>query len=135
MAPVRIDPHWRYHDLRAIVLENARLRLTLLPELGAKIYDLILKPADRNFLWHNPRLEPRRPVYGQNFDDWWCGGWDEVFPTCDVSAYRGETQRKRLKELAPKAKDFTNKRAYKNRPLTDADKQANRRKSAVRSKV
>jgi IS5 family transposase len=51
------------------------------------------------------------------------------------SAYRGETQRKRLKELAPKAKDFTNKRAHKNRPLTDADKQANRRKSAVRSKV
>ena len=90
MAPVRIDPHWRYHDLTAIVLENARLRLTLLPELGAKIYDLILKPADRNFLWHNPRLEPRRPVYGQNFDDWWCGGWDEVFPTCDVSTYQGE---------------------------------------------
>jgi transposase, IS5 family len=51
------------------------------------------------------------------------------------SAYRGEKQRKRLRELAPKAKDFTNQRAYKNRPLTDADKQANRRKSAVRSKV
>ena len=51
------------------------------------------------------------------------------------SAYRGEKQRKRLKELAPKARDFTNKRGYKNRPLTEADKQTNRRKSAVRSKV
>ena len=51
------------------------------------------------------------------------------------SAYRGEKQRKRLKDVAPKAKDFTNRRAYKNRPLTDADKQTNRRKSAVRSKV
>ena len=51
------------------------------------------------------------------------------------SAYRGEKQRQRLKQLAPKAKDFTNKRAHKNRPLTDADKQTNRRKSAVRSKV
>lgn len=51
------------------------------------------------------------------------------------SAYPGEKQRQRLKELAPKAKDFTNRRAYKNRPLTDADKQANRRNSAVRSKV
>jgi IS5 family transposase len=51
------------------------------------------------------------------------------------SAYRGEQQRERLKQLAPKAKDFTNKRAHKNRPLTDADKQTNRRKSAVRSKV
>ena len=44
-------------------------------------------------------------------------------------------QRQRLKELAPKATDFTHKRAYKNRPLSDADKQTNRRKSAVRSKV
>ena len=51
------------------------------------------------------------------------------------SAYRGKAQRTRLKELAPKAKDFTNKRAYKNRPLTEADKAANRRKSSVRSKV
>lgn len=91
MTGARIDPHWRYHDLRAVVLENGRLRVTVLPELGAKIYDFVLMPADRNFLWHNPRLEPRLPVFGQNFDDWWCGGWDEVFPTCDVSTYRGDT--------------------------------------------
>ena len=51
------------------------------------------------------------------------------------SAYRGEKQRERLKAIAPKAKDFTNKRPYKNRPLSDADKQTNRRKSSVRSKV
>src|SRR3954469_17557752 len=51
------------------------------------------------------------------------------------SAYRGEKQRERLRQIAPKAKDFTNKRAYKNRPLSDGDKQTNRRKSAVRSKV
>jgi len=51
------------------------------------------------------------------------------------SAYRGKAQRERLRTIAPKAKDFTNKRAYKNRPLTDADKATNRRKSSVRSKV
>ena len=50
-------------------------------------------------------------------------------------AYRGKVQRERLRELAPKAKDFTHKRAYKNRPLTEADKATNRRKSRVRSKV
>jgi len=51
------------------------------------------------------------------------------------SAYRGKVQRERLKTIAPKAKDFTNKRAYRNSPLTEADKVANRRKSSVRSKV
>lgn len=51
------------------------------------------------------------------------------------SAYRGKEQRKRLQDIAPRARDFTNQRAYKNRPLTEADKQTNRRKSSVRSKV
>lgn len=49
------------------------------------------------------------------------------------SAYTG--QKDILKEIAPNAKDFTNKRAKRNRPLTDADKQTNRRKSQVRAKV
>jgi IS5 family transposase len=44
-------------------------------------------------------------------------------------------QKKMLKKIAPNAKDFTNKRAYRNRPLTNADKQTNRRKSSVRAKV
>lgn len=51
------------------------------------------------------------------------------------SAYRGKKPRARLKAIAPAARDFTNKRAYKNRPLTDADKETNRRKSKVRAKV
>jgi IS5 family transposase len=51
------------------------------------------------------------------------------------SAYRGKKQRARLKEIAPKAKDFTNKPAHRHRSLSDAEQQANRRKSAVRSKV
>lgn len=49
------------------------------------------------------------------------------------SAYTG--QKEVLKEVAPKAKDFTNQRAARNRPLTEADKETNRRKSQVRAKV
>jgi transposase, IS5 family len=51
------------------------------------------------------------------------------------SAYRGKKQRARLKEIAPKAKDFTNKPAHRHRSLSDAEQQSNRRKSAVRAKV
>jgi IS5 family transposase len=51
------------------------------------------------------------------------------------SAYRGKAQRERLRKLAPNAKDFTNRRAYRNAPLTDADKETNRRKSSIRAKV
>lgn len=49
------------------------------------------------------------------------------------SAYAN--QKEALKQVAPKAKDFTNKRAYRNNSLTDADKEINRRKSQVRAKV
>lgn len=50
-------------------------------------------------------------------------------------AYRGKAQRQRLKEIAPKAKDFTNKRAYRHAPLTETDRETNRRKSSIRAKV
>ena len=49
------------------------------------------------------------------------------------SAYTG--QKEALKQVAPKARDFTNKRASRNTPLTEADKETNRRKSQVRAKV
>lgn len=49
------------------------------------------------------------------------------------SAYRG--QREAIRARAPRAQDFTNKKAYRNRPLSDADKQANRTKSKVRARV
>jgi IS5 family transposase len=51
------------------------------------------------------------------------------------SAYRGRTQRERLRELLPRPKDFTNRRACRNHLLSEAGKATNRRKSKVRAKV
>jgi transposase, IS5 family len=51
------------------------------------------------------------------------------------SAYHGSTQPEAVREHAPRAADFTNKRAYRNTPLTERDKEINRRKSSVRAKV
>ena len=48
-------------------------------------------------------------------------------------AYRG--QKERLRAAAPRARDFTNQRAYRHRELNPAQKATNRRKSAVRAKV
>ena len=51
------------------------------------------------------------------------------------SAYRAQNQQKLLTTIAPNARDFTNKRAYRNRPLTDTDRETNRKKSSVRPKI
>jgi IS5 family transposase len=51
------------------------------------------------------------------------------------SAYRGEKQKAAMRKAAPEVKDFTNERAYRNRPLSDPQKQTNTIKSSVRAKV
>jgi len=78
------------NGLRAITLANDWLQLTVLPEVGAKIFDLVWKPSGRNFLWHNPRIRPQPYAIDANFDNYWCGGWDEGFPTCDECNHAGE---------------------------------------------
>ncbi len=88
--PAIINAEARINTLRAIELENDWIRLTILPEVGAKIYDLVWKPTGKNFLWHNPRIAPQTYPIEANFDNYWCGGWDEGFPTCEACEYQGE---------------------------------------------
>jgi len=76
----RIDHRWHYNGLRTIRIENAHLALDVMPELGGKIHRLIDKGADRDLLWHSPRVEPHPAELHANFDDHWPGGWDEAFP-------------------------------------------------------
>jgi hypothetical protein len=86
----QVNPHEQIVGLRALRLENDWLQVTVLPEVGAKIYDLIWKPTQRNFLWHNPRIGPQPYAIEANFDNYWCGGWDDGFPTCDECDHAGE---------------------------------------------
>lgn len=88
---VRLDAAWRYHDFRAIVIENRQLRLVILPELGGKLWSLVYKPVDREILWHNPRMAPRPAPYGAAYDDWFCGGWDELFPNDAPTTFAGDS--------------------------------------------
>ncbi len=70
------------HDgVPGLALHGDRLRLTLFPEAGAKILGLVHLPTGVNLLWQNPRVPLRRTYPGAAFDDVWCGGWDELFPT------------------------------------------------------
>jgi len=86
----RISADWSYQGMRAVVLENADLRVTVLTDYGAKVLEFRLKHKARDLLYHNPRVEIRTPVYGVNVDNWWHGGIDECIPNCHPSSYRGE---------------------------------------------
>ncbi len=79
--------------LDALVLENAALRVTMVPSMGGHVAELCDRAASeggREILWRNPRATPRAAPYGAYFDDWWSGGWDEIFPGGDRSTLHGE---------------------------------------------
>ena len=80
----------RIGSLLALQLENRWLKVSVLPEAGAKIYDLIWTPSGKNILWHNPRIAPQVYPIESEFDNYWCGGWDDAFPTCDECVFQGQ---------------------------------------------
>jgi hypothetical protein len=93
MEPSRriVDTTLVHHGVPGIALETDRLRLTLFPDAGAKILDLVHTASGRDLLWKNPRVPLRRTYPGPAFDDVWCGGWDELFPTdpaCEIDGNR-----------------------------------------------
>jgi hypothetical protein len=61
--------------------------LVVVPEAGGKILRLLDNESGFNLLWQNPRVPIGRTYAGAPFDDVWCGGWDDVFPTdatCEI---------------------------------------------------
>ncbi len=80
METATLSTSWTLHGLRAIVLENRYLRLVILPEAGAKIFQIMYKPLDAALLWNHPRIVPARQAIHASYDDMWSGGWDELFP-------------------------------------------------------
>ena len=83
------ETRWEGHD--ALVLENEALRVTVVPSMGGHVASLVDRVAGRELLWRNPRMTPRPAPFGAWFDDWWSGGWDEIFPSGDQGRLHGET--------------------------------------------
>ena len=85
-----VNADWSYCGLRAVVLENRLLRVVVLPEAGARIWQITHKPTDTDLLWNNPRMRPSRLPMNSRYDDVWSGGWDELFPNDEVALIDGE---------------------------------------------
>ncbi|TMR10189.1 DUF4432 family protein [Nonomuraea turkmeniaca] len=83
--------------LRAVVLENERLRVTVVPDKGGDVVEFLHKPTDTDFVWLSPQglRNPRDHLQGAaddvaQFIDHYEGGWQEIFPSGGApSEYRG----------------------------------------------
>ncbi len=90
MAEVSVNTDWSYRGMRTVALENGSLRVIILPEAGAKIWQITYKPLDAALLWNNPRIAPERQAINTRYDDVWSGGWDELFPNDEAAVIAGE---------------------------------------------
>ena len=62
-----------------IRLCNSRLSVTVMPQLGGKIYEIIDLRSGRDWLWKNPHITLRHPSPGMDYNrDLDSGGWDEI---------------------------------------------------------
>lgn len=72
-----------YRDWPSIVLESERIRVELIPQLGAKIVSLSYKPTGKEWLLDAGARELRQ-ADGLSFGQLDMSGWDECFPTIDA---------------------------------------------------
>lgn len=90
----RITKDMVINGLKAVVMENEKLRLTILVDKGTDIYELLYKPKDVDFMWRSPNALTDPAVFGQytqdslcNYLDLYCGGWQEILPNGGPSCY------------------------------------------------
>jgi len=68
---------------KAIILENEYLRVTIVPELGGRIYRCLFKPTGQNLFYENSVLKPSYWGPLSREENWWlaAGGMEWAFPT------------------------------------------------------
>lgn len=95
----RISLDYTYKGLRIAYLENEEIRVGILLDKGADIFEFTYKPRDLDFMWQSP-IELRPPFVSTSslaegaFHDYYYGGWQEVLPSAGWASepYQGTFQ-------------------------------------------
>lgn len=84
----RISDAWTFRGLKTVILENDHIRVTVLVDKGADIYEFVHKPSDTDFMWRTPWgvRDPSKwvPTSGWGNGLWhdvYEGGWQTIAPT------------------------------------------------------
>jgi len=95
----RISLDYTYKGMRVAFMENEALRVGILLDKGADVFEFTYKPRDLDFLWQSP-IPMCRPFVATSalpegaFHDYYYGGWQEVFPSAGwaTEPYQGTYQ-------------------------------------------
>ena len=75
---------------KAEVLENDFLKVSVIPELGAKIAQIKDKHANYEWLWEDSTRPLRARQVTDKYDEHDITGFDECFPNIGISSYPGD---------------------------------------------
>ncbi len=70
----------RVGAFEAFTLENRYLRAVVIPELGARVWELEDRVRGRQWIWHREGVPLAASAPGAVYDEVWAGGWEELFP-------------------------------------------------------
>jgi hypothetical protein len=95
----RVSLDYTYKGMRIAYLENEELRVGVLVDKGADIFEFTYKPHNVDFMWQSP-LDMRAPFVSTSalpegtFHDYYYGGWQEVLPSAGWASepYQGTYQ-------------------------------------------
>ncbi|HUL02474.1 MAG TPA: hypothetical protein VLV16_04480 [Gemmatimonadales bacterium] len=73
----------------AVVLENERIRVVIVPQLGGRVWELWDRERNRQWIWHRDGVPLSASSAGANYDEAWAGGWEELFPNDAPGAFEG----------------------------------------------
>jgi hypothetical protein len=82
----RLSLDYTYKGMRVAFLENEVLRVGILLDKGADIFEFTYKPHDLDFLWQSPipmraQFRATSALAEGAFHDYYYGGWQEVLPS------------------------------------------------------
>ena len=84
----RISDSWTYRGLKTVVLENELLRVSIIADKGADVFELTHKKTDTEFMWRTPwsvrNQSLSTPPTGNGDHIWhdsYIGGWQTIAPT------------------------------------------------------
>jgi hypothetical protein len=95
----RISLDYTYKGMKVAFLENEHIRVGVLLDKGADVFEFTYKPLDLDFMWQSP-IELRKPFVATSalpegaFHDYFYGGWQEVLPSAGwaTEPYQGASQ-------------------------------------------
>lgn len=92
----RITDELTYKGMNTIFMENELVKIGILLDKGADIFQLIHKASDTDFLWKSPNgittsSKYRETIASSNgsFLDYYHGGWQDIFPGGGPGIYKG----------------------------------------------